>query len=265
MKRPAMSRYSAKQKKMRGIGGRSKRKFLQLYTNVKRSAAYHHLSSYARSLLFELIDRYNGCNNGMIGFGVREAVYELGCCKGTVSNAMRELDDAGLARPTKIGAWRGKRATEWRLMWLRCDKTGELPVSVWDQRKPFSEFTTQDSKVHEVGHRQPVSSPGRTHRRKNSTNDSDLSSPGRTHIDIYQGERELDGCTAAARDDHNEKPKKASSKNFGPSSKEDQKPDPRVVSLRNWGENATRKEEQLASTETPLQILADTKRERSRR
>jgi hypothetical protein len=234
MKARAMTRYSAKQRRMRGISGRSKRKFLQLYTNVKRSTAYHGLGSYARGLLFELIDRYNGCNNGMIGLGVREAVYELGCCKGTVSNAMRELDDAGLARPTKIGAWRGKRATEWRLMWLRCDKTGDLPVSAWDPHKPFSEFTTQDSKVHEVGHREGVSSSGRTHRRKNSTNDSGLSSPHRTHIDIYQGYRELDGCTAATPDD----PTKAHSKNFGPSSKEDQKPDPRVVSLRNWGQNA---------------------------
>jgi len=201
-----MTRYSAKQRRMRGIGGRSKRKFLQLYTNVKRSTAYHSLSPYARSLLLELIDRYNGCNNGMIGLGVREAVYELGCCKGTVSNAMRELDDAGLARPTKVGAWRGKRATEWRLMWLRCDKTGDLPVSVWEQRKPFSEFTTQDSKVHEAGHRNVLSSPDRTHRRKNSINGSRLSSLGGTHVDIYQGVRGLDGDAASvSADNHNQK------------------------------------------------------------
>ena len=193
----AMTRYSAKQRRMRGIGGRSKRRFLQLYTNVKRSTAYHGLSPYARSLLFELIDRYNGCNNGMIGLGVREAVYELGCCKGTVSNAMRELDDAGLARPTKVGAWRGKRATEWRLMWLRCDKTGDLPVSAWEQRKHLSEFTTQDSKVHEAGHRKLVSSPDRTHRAKNSMNEPEPSSSGRTHIDIYQRARGLDGDTAS--------------------------------------------------------------------
>ena len=141
MKARAMTRYSAKQRRMRGFGGRSKRRFLQLYTNVKRSTAFHGLSSYSRSLLFELIDRYNGCNNGLIGLGVREAAYELGCCNGTISNAMRELDDVGLARPTKVGAWRGKRATEWRLMWLRCDKTGDLPVSAWEQRKPLSEFT----------------------------------------------------------------------------------------------------------------------------
>jgi hypothetical protein len=198
-----MSRYSAKQRRMRGIGGKSKRQFLQLFRNVKRSTAYHGLSSYARSLLFELIDRYNGCNNGMVGLGVREAAYELGCCNGTVSNAMRELDDAGLARPTKVGAWRGKRATEWRLMWLRCDKTGDLPVSAWEQRKPFSEFTTQDNKVHDVGLRKDLSSPGRTHRAKNSMNESEASSSDRTHVDIYQGARGLVGGTEARSDRSN--------------------------------------------------------------
>jgi hypothetical protein len=201
---------------MRGIGGRSKRHFLQLYTNVKRSAAYHSLSSYARSLLFELIDRYNGCNNGMIGLGVREAAYELGCCNGTVSNAMRELDDAGLARPTKIGAWRGKRATEWRLMWLRCDKTGDLPVSAWDQRKPFSEFITQDTKVHEAGHRKVLSSSYRTHRAKSSVNESQLSSSGGTHVDIYQGVRGLDGGTAPVTADAQKDNQKSNRKNFSP-------------------------------------------------
>jgi hypothetical protein len=40
-----------------------------------RSEAYHSLSALARALLFELIDRYNGCNNGLIVLGVREAAY----------------------------------------------------------------------------------------------------------------------------------------------------------------------------------------------
>ena len=35
------------------------RKHLQLYTNVKRSAAYYSLSDYARCALIELIDRFN--------------------------------------------------------------------------------------------------------------------------------------------------------------------------------------------------------------
>jgi hypothetical protein len=242
-----MPRYSAKQRKMRGHGGRSKRQFLQMYRNIKRSTAYHSLSSYARSLLFELIDRYNGCNNGYIGLGVREAAYELGCCNGTASNAMRELDDAGLARPTKVGAWRGKRATEWRLMWLRCDKTGELPVSAWEQRKPFSEFTIQHTKVHEAGLRASVSSPGDTHRAKKSISGTELSSPDSTHVDIYQGVGDLDRGTQAAAKQPITKAKKACSKNFGPSNGAPhallkvQKPDSRLLSLRNLGENTKRR------------------------
>jgi hypothetical protein len=34
------------------------RRFIQLYTNVKRSEAFHGLSVYARCALFELLDRY---------------------------------------------------------------------------------------------------------------------------------------------------------------------------------------------------------------
>jgi hypothetical protein len=132
-----MSRYSAKQKKMRGQGKHSGPSFIQLPHYVKRSVEFHSLGNIARALLLELIDRYNGCNNGMIVLGVREAAYELGCNKGTVSRAFRELDDACLARPMKVGAWRGRRAEEYRLMWRRCDKTGDLPRSNWTERTPF--------------------------------------------------------------------------------------------------------------------------------
>jgi hypothetical protein len=134
-----MPRYSAKQRKMRGNGkAHGGPTFIQLFHHVKRSTAYHGLSPVARALLIEIIDRYNGNNNGMIVLGVREAAYELGSHQTTAGRAGRELDDAGLARPTQIGAWRGKHATEWRLMWRRCDKTGELPRSNWQERPRFT-------------------------------------------------------------------------------------------------------------------------------
>ena len=131
-----MPRYSAKQRKMRG-GGKSSPPFIKLPQHVKLSVEHDLLSIYARALLIELIDRHTGANNGMICFGVREATYELRCGKATVSRAMRELDDAGLARPTAIGAWRGRQATEWRLMWIRCDKTGDLPRTQWTPRQAY--------------------------------------------------------------------------------------------------------------------------------
>ena len=132
-----MPRYSAKQRKMRGQGKHSGPNFIQLFHYVKRSTNYHSLSLPARALLTELIDRYNGGNNGFIVLGVREAAYELGCNKSTISRAMRELDDAGLARPTQVGEWRGRHATEWRLMWRLCNKTGELARTSWQERKPY--------------------------------------------------------------------------------------------------------------------------------
>jgi hypothetical protein len=132
-----MPKFSAKQRKMRGQGKHGGPSFIQIFHYVKRSTSYHGLSPLARALLIELIDRYTGSNNGMIVLGVREAAYELGCDKSNVSRVGRELDDAGLARATQLGAWRGKHATEWRLMWRRCDKTGDLPRSVWVERKPY--------------------------------------------------------------------------------------------------------------------------------
>jgi hypothetical protein len=131
-----MGKYSAKQRKLRGQGKTGGPSFIQLFHYVKRSTSYHGLSHIARALLIELIDRYNGNNNGMIVLGVREAAYEIGCHQTSISRAARELDDAALARPTQLGAWRGKQATEWRLMWRRCDKTGDLPRNVWQERKP---------------------------------------------------------------------------------------------------------------------------------
>ena len=122
-----MPKFSAKARRIKGLGKRSGPNFIQLFHYVKRSVEYHGLGLIARALLIELIDRYNGSNNGTIVLGRREAMYELKCGADAVSSATRELDDACLARPLLVGAWRGRQATEWRLMWCRCDKTGDLP------------------------------------------------------------------------------------------------------------------------------------------
>jgi hypothetical protein len=184
-------KLSARATKIKGNGRKSsKRPFLQLYRNVKRSAAYHGLSVYARAALTEILDRYNGCNNGMIGLGVRECAYELRCSKNAATRALRELDDAKLAHPTYVGAWRGKRASEWRLTFYRCDKTGELPTTQWERHTPFSEDPRKDAKEPQEGHRESPRTPGRTQGVKNPMNGSNPRSPGRTHINIYQGQGE---------------------------------------------------------------------------
>jgi hypothetical protein len=109
--------------------------FVRLFRFIKRSQAWHDLSLPARCALIELIDRYNGINNGMIGLGVRTLANELKCSQATATRALRELDDSRLATAMAVGFWRGKRATEWRLMFHRCDKTGDLPNKSWPARE----------------------------------------------------------------------------------------------------------------------------------
>jgi hypothetical protein len=167
-------------KRFRGGG----RRFLQLYTNLKRSDAYQSLSVYARCALFELLDRYTGINNGMIGLGCRELAEALNCARDTASKALRELDDSGLAHPLTPGVWRGKRATEWRLTFFRCNKTGELPILNWT---PRSQSISKDAKVRVVRRKRPLSPPVGTEGPKNARSQDRVNPSGGTHIDIYQG------------------------------------------------------------------------------
>jgi hypothetical protein len=129
--------------------------FVQLYRFIKRSQAYHDLSLPARCALIELLDRYTGINNGMIGLGARELASELKSSKDTAARALRELDDSGLVRCMKAGVWRGKRATEWRLSFYRCDVSGDLPNKSWPHA--HSQSDQRDTKVRPEGHKRALS------------------------------------------------------------------------------------------------------------
>ena len=151
---------------------KSGRRFIQLYSNVKRSKAYHDCSLYARCALIELMDRYNGINNGMIGLGVRELAHELKCHKDTAAKALSELDDIGLAHPmthgqriVKTEGWQ-RLAVEWRLTFYRCDKTGEPPISNFSVRPDRTERPTKQDR----GKKSVL--PSRTDNPKNSINGS---------------------------------------------------------------------------------------------
>lgn len=169
---------------------RSKRRFIQLWSNVKRSVEYHSLSASARAALIELLDKYTGINNGLLPMGCRELADRLNCSKDTANCALRELDDSGLARPTRLGRWRKQQATEWRLTFYRCDKTGELPISNWTTRPipdfyelPQSDF--RDTAVRSEGH-ETVSRPTTgTRKRKSSMNGKAPSPTTGTHIHLH--------------------------------------------------------------------------------
>jgi hypothetical protein len=167
----------------------------------------------------------------MIGLGIRELADELKCSHGTAVASLRELDDAGLAHPVTLGRYPGKKATEWRLTFKRCDATGELPILNWEARP---EVTTESTKGH-VGKRKPlIRSRGKAQMPKNPMSDPGLRSRGEAHVYIYQGDTALVAVTGGATEPTPDEPLEQASNNFDPS-------DERVAMLDNWGVASQRK------------------------
>ena len=133
--------------------------FVQLYRFIKRSQAWHELSPYARLALIELLDRYNGFNNGAISLSCRELARSLRCAPNTANKALQDLDDAGLVRPARVGKWRGKIATEWLIAFYRDDRTGELGNMDWPAARVSPEGRQSASLDTQTSHRGNCVSP----------------------------------------------------------------------------------------------------------
>jgi hypothetical protein len=88
------------------------------------SVAYRSLKPASRTLLSELIYRFNGHNNGQIGLGVREATKAIGVKSvQTAGRAFADLQRKGFIVAERKGSFdcsKGgqHRATEWRLTHL---------------------------------------------------------------------------------------------------------------------------------------------------
>jgi hypothetical protein len=113
--------------------------------------------------------------------------YELNCSHSTACRALKELDDAGLARPQTVGVWRGKRATEWRLTFYRCDATGDLPNKTW----PVRQSHQGNAKVSPRKHNNALSVASKAQTSKTSISENALSLTTEAHIESNQGVGDL--------------------------------------------------------------------------
>ncbi|MFQ3665576.1 MAG: hypothetical protein SNJ79_06010 [Sphingomonadaceae bacterium] len=116
--------------------GRSKRcgKFVMLPHKLMDSGAWRGLSAGGRCLLMEIARGYNGSNNGAIAWSCKALAQRLNASPTSVTKWLREAQKSGLLECVRRGAFQQKatlngegRASEWRLMWLKCDKTGDPP------------------------------------------------------------------------------------------------------------------------------------------
>src|SRR5262245_2553043 len=87
---------------------------------------------------------------------VRTLGERLGCSKSTASRVLIELEDVGFIDTIKLGSFSRKqhRASEYRLTWLRCDLTGNLPTKKFMQYFPL--FHEKDRTVSSEGQKTPA-------------------------------------------------------------------------------------------------------------
>lgn len=100
--------------------------YVGLEHSVFYSPAFRAMSSTGRSLLWELVGRFNGHNNGEFYLSVRDAERLLGLgSDAAVTRAFKEVQEHGFAFPTAAGSFTRKvrHATTWRLT-FRSTKDG---------------------------------------------------------------------------------------------------------------------------------------------
>ena len=84
--------------------------------------AYRSLKPGPRAVLWELIRRYNGTNNGRIAYGARDMARAVQVAdRQTIASYERELESKGFIRAVRRGGFSVKvsdrRVTEWALTW----------------------------------------------------------------------------------------------------------------------------------------------------
>jgi hypothetical protein len=96
---------------------KKKPRFVMLCHWQLNSAAWKDLDPVARTIYVELMKRYNGSNNGRIGYSARQAAQDGKISKDTAARGLRSLEAHGFIVAEKRGAFHCKvrHASEYRL------------------------------------------------------------------------------------------------------------------------------------------------------
>src|SRR4051812_38339880 len=109
--------------------GKSQResRFVQLPHWIMDSPAWARLKPVERCVWLEATRVYNGANNGWLALPSRSIAHRLGVKHTTVVRALQMLVTLGFIVVTRRSEFSKKRrATEYRLTHLKCDRTGKL-------------------------------------------------------------------------------------------------------------------------------------------
>src|SRR5947208_9979980 len=96
---------------MRGNRRRNRRPYeahVRLHMWLLKCPAWLSLTAPARVVMIQLAARYNGRNNGMIAFSVRDAAKECRLSKNTANRAFKELVERGFVELKTPGGFSRK-------------------------------------------------------------------------------------------------------------------------------------------------------------
>ncbi|WP_426041682.1 hypothetical protein [Brevundimonas sp. TWP2-3-4b1] len=113
--------------------------FVRVPNPVYDSLAFGSLPPACVAVLLAVVRRYNGKNNGYIGLAVRDAAEAVNINKDTAGQAFHTLMDLGFIEQAAKGAFSLKiqHASEWRLTWEQCDRTGRRPSHAYRTAAPL--------------------------------------------------------------------------------------------------------------------------------
>ena len=91
------------------------KRFVQLNYLLIKSNAFKEVSGGAFKLYVKVRERFNGVNNGEIGFSVRDASNRLGISRMTASKYFKELEEKGFLKIKEKGSYnfKSRHATTW--------------------------------------------------------------------------------------------------------------------------------------------------------
>jgi len=110
---------------------------VRIYYFEMDSKAWQDLRAVERAIYVELLYRYNGVNNGSIGYSVRAGAITLKISKTTVSRALTSLQVHGFIAVEKRGVFhcKDRHASEYRLTAYESDI-----ATNWNDRQATKEF-----------------------------------------------------------------------------------------------------------------------------
>lgn len=102
---------------------------VRLFHWMMKSPAWRTLPPAGRALYIEMAFRYNGSNNGKIGYSVREAAHDLNIAKDTAGKMFQELEERGFIETARRSAFscKARYSREWRLTEFECHVTKASP------------------------------------------------------------------------------------------------------------------------------------------